>query len=184
MRMAEEMRPGCTVMMKHIIGTVASKHIPSVWAALPQHVQDEVVAKAVEDTPGFVAAFFGDLQAHLDEMFDLKEMVRVVWWLPTEPLSAHTLPSPGRDALLQTQRAAERGVPAVWPKGAQVHRTQRRLLRILVWTGPSGGVVLRSRMVRYRATPVVLLHVADDASTGGSCRWLASWLATSPISWP
>ena len=57
MRMAEEMRPGCTVMMKHIIGTVASKHIPSVWAALPQHVQDEVVAKAVEDTPGFVAAF-------------------------------------------------------------------------------------------------------------------------------
>lgn len=38
-------------------------------------IQEEVKFRALEDAPAFVSAFMGDVQANLDDVFDLKFMV-------------------------------------------------------------------------------------------------------------
>lgn len=73
--MAECMRPVLRRQLETIIEDMAQRYAPKVWANVQPRVREELVEMAFEDVPGVVTAMNRELQARIEEVFDLEEMV-------------------------------------------------------------------------------------------------------------
>ena len=73
-KFAEEMENGLLLLIDNIIEEVATQHLPSVWAQLPQEVKDEIVVLTNSACPDFLTAVISDIQNNVEEYFDIKEM--------------------------------------------------------------------------------------------------------------
>jgi uncharacterized membrane protein YheB (UPF0754 family) len=73
-RFSEVMEEGVLLLMDSIINEVAMEYMPNVWQTLPQDVKDEMVIVADSASPEFLTAFMADMQKHVDDVLDIKEM--------------------------------------------------------------------------------------------------------------
>eukprot|EP00957_Ditylum_brightwellii_P128568 9807444-Ditylum_brightwellii.AAC.1 len=62
------------LLMDTIINEVAIQYMPSVWAKLPQDVKDEIIIAADKESGNFLEAFVSDMQGHIEDVLDIKEM--------------------------------------------------------------------------------------------------------------
>ncbi len=74
-KFSDVMEPGLITVMDTIINETAEEYAPTVWEFLPDHVRDECVLKALEESPKFLAGFMDDVKDHILDIFDLKHMV-------------------------------------------------------------------------------------------------------------
>ena len=73
-RFSEVMEDGMLLVMDSILNEIADKYMGDAWNNLPQEVQDDVIVTAEQDANEFMAGFMKDLQAHFDDVMDLKAM--------------------------------------------------------------------------------------------------------------
>jgi hypothetical protein len=68
------MEDGVLLMMDAVINEAAEKYMGDSWKKLPKEVRDDIIVTAEADANDFMAGFMADLQAHFDDVMDLKEM--------------------------------------------------------------------------------------------------------------
>lgn len=73
-RFSEVMEDGVLLMMDSVINQVAEQYMGNAWKKLPPEVRDDVIVTAEADANQFMAGFMADLQAHFDDVMDLKDM--------------------------------------------------------------------------------------------------------------
>ncbi|CAB9519989.1 expressed unknown protein [Seminavis robusta] len=73
-KFSEVMEDGMLLIMDAIINDVAEQFMGDSWNNLPKEVRDDVVITAEADANEFMANFMADLQAHFDDVMDLKAM--------------------------------------------------------------------------------------------------------------
>lgn len=73
-RFSAVMEDGMLLVMDSIINEVAENYMGDSWKKLPEDVRDDVIVTAETDANEFMASFMADLQAHFDDVMDLKEM--------------------------------------------------------------------------------------------------------------
>lgn len=82
-KMTEHMRPGLEEMMHDTLGEVLRDAMPSLWDSLSRPIQEEIVARSIEEVPEFFRKFLDDVTVNLEQVFDVKHMV--VEHLATHP---------------------------------------------------------------------------------------------------
>lgn len=73
-RFSEIMADSILLMMDKIINEVAADYMPNVWASLPAEVKDDIVLTAHDECGPFMASFMQDMQDHVDDVVDIKNM--------------------------------------------------------------------------------------------------------------
>lgn len=73
-RFAQVMEDPVLLMLDKIIQEVAMTYMPSVWEGLPQDVKDDIVVTAHNDCEVFLSDFMQDMQDHVDDVVDIKDM--------------------------------------------------------------------------------------------------------------
>lgn len=58
-----------------MIDEVAMAHSPQVWGLLPVTVKEELIHKAHEEAPPAIADLMRQMQIHIDDVFDIEDMV-------------------------------------------------------------------------------------------------------------
>lgn len=71
---SEVMESGILLLIDKTIEEVALAHMPRVWEKVPQEVKDEIVILADRESPKFLTAFMKDMQEHIYDIYDLKDM--------------------------------------------------------------------------------------------------------------
>mmetsp|Transcript_16968 Transcript_16968/g.37062 ORF Transcript_16968/g.37062 Transcript_16968/m.37062 type:complete len:413 (+) Transcript_16968:105-1343(+) len=71
-KFSDVMSDSVLLMMDEIISDVASEYMPTVWNSLPQAVKDDIVLTTDNETGSFLAEFMQDMQAHVDDVVDIK----------------------------------------------------------------------------------------------------------------
>ena len=74
-RVAAEMGPALHATLDEVITSVAQTHSPDLWALLPANVKRELVNQAHEDAPPAIASLMREMQSHVEEIFDIEDMV-------------------------------------------------------------------------------------------------------------
>ncbi|RHY40130.1 hypothetical protein DYB37_001350 [Aphanomyces astaci] len=74
-QVVKELEPILFSTIKDIVETMANKYNPSLWRVLPTSVKDEIVEKVKEDAPVHIEALMGEIKHHIDDVFDLEDMV-------------------------------------------------------------------------------------------------------------
>lgn len=74
-RVAAEMGAALHVTLDEVITEVAQLHSPDLWALLPTRVKRELVNQAHEEAPPAIAALMRSMQEHIDDVFDIEDMV-------------------------------------------------------------------------------------------------------------
>eukprot|EP01138_Halocafeteria_seosinensis_P014505 gb/GECG01014808.1/.p1 GENE.gb/GECG01014808.1/~~gb/GECG01014808.1/.p1 ORF type:complete len:465 (+),score=43.75 gb/GECG01014808.1/:1-1395(+) len=72
---ADKSKPEMRRQMKDIIDRVAYNNVPEVWDRLPEGMKQDLYDSAVEQSPPYLANFIRNLQAEIEQIFDLKHMV-------------------------------------------------------------------------------------------------------------
>mmetsp|Transcript_3502 Transcript_3502/g.10078 ORF Transcript_3502/g.10078 Transcript_3502/m.10078 type:complete len:415 (-) Transcript_3502:183-1427(-) len=67
--------PGMLQMMNEIINETSRELMPTVWEFLPVSVREEVVLRAMEESPAFLSDFMEDVKENIYKVFDIKHMV-------------------------------------------------------------------------------------------------------------
>eukprot|EP00934_Nitzschia_sp_Nitz4_P007530 Nitzschia sp. Nitz4//scaffold13_size275219//194807//196501//NITZ4_000897-RA/size275219-processed-gene-0.102-mRNA-1//1//CDS//3329536083//7520//frame0 len=73
-RFADIMDDVVLLMMDEVINEVANDFMPEAWKSIPQEVKDDIVVTAGNESGKFMAAFMKDMQEHIDDVVDIKEM--------------------------------------------------------------------------------------------------------------
>mmetsp|Transcript_15232 Transcript_15232/g.30763 ORF Transcript_15232/g.30763 Transcript_15232/m.30763 type:complete len:408 (+) Transcript_15232:465-1688(+) len=73
-KFSEAMEEGVLLLMDEIVNEVAMEYMPGVWKKLPEDVRDEMVIVAHQASPEFLTAFMTDMQKHVDDILDMKQM--------------------------------------------------------------------------------------------------------------
>jgi uncharacterized membrane protein YheB (UPF0754 family) len=71
---AEVMDEAVLVMMDQVINETANEYMPDTWSKIPQEVRDDIVVTADNETGNFLTAFMKDMQEHVEDVVDIKEM--------------------------------------------------------------------------------------------------------------
>jgi uncharacterized membrane protein YheB (UPF0754 family) len=73
-KFSEVMEDGVLLLMDEILDEVGMEYMPDVWRKLPQDVRDEMVVVAHQASDEFLTAFMTDMQKHVDDVLDMKQM--------------------------------------------------------------------------------------------------------------
>jgi uncharacterized membrane protein YheB (UPF0754 family) len=73
-RFAEVMDDAILLLMDKVINEVANEYMPQTWSKIPQAVKDDIIVTAGNESDAFMTAFMKDLQAHVYDIVDIKEM--------------------------------------------------------------------------------------------------------------
>ena len=73
-RFAVVMEDAVLLMMDAVIGEVANEYMPAAWSKIPQEVKDDIIVTADRESTKFMSAFMKDMQTHVDDVVDIKEM--------------------------------------------------------------------------------------------------------------
>lgn len=73
-RFADVMDDVVLLMMDEIINEVAEEYMPDTWNKIPKRVRDDIVVTADNESNAFLTAFMKDMQAHIEDVCDIKEM--------------------------------------------------------------------------------------------------------------
>lgn len=73
-KFSEVMGDSLLLMMDAIIEEVAMEYMPTAWENLPQAVKDDIVVTADQEGEHFLAEFMKDMQDHVDDVVDIKQM--------------------------------------------------------------------------------------------------------------
>ena len=73
-RFAEVMDDVVLLMMDQVINEVANEYMPQTWKNLPKDVRDDIVVTADNESGKFLTAFMKDMQDHVEDVVDIKEM--------------------------------------------------------------------------------------------------------------
>jgi uncharacterized membrane protein YheB (UPF0754 family) len=68
------MEEGLLLLMDQIINEVANEYMPTAWNMLPTTVRDEIIVMADKESNEFLATFMADMQEHIEDVLDIKEM--------------------------------------------------------------------------------------------------------------
>lgn len=66
------MEDSLLLLMDKVISEAAMEYMPSVWTQLPQAVKDDIIVTADTENKAFLAGFMKDMQAHVDDVVDIK----------------------------------------------------------------------------------------------------------------
>ena len=73
-RFAEVMDEAVLLMMDQVINEVANEYMPEAWNKIPKDVRDDIVVTADNESGKFLTAFMKDMQEHVEDVVDIKEM--------------------------------------------------------------------------------------------------------------
>lgn len=73
-KFAEVMDDAVLLMMDQVINEVAEQYMPEAWKKIPKEVRDDIVVTANDQSNEFMTAFMKDMQAHIEDVCDIKEM--------------------------------------------------------------------------------------------------------------
>lgn len=73
-KFAEVMDDAVLLMMDQVINEVAEEYMPTTWNNIPKEVKDDIIVSADDESNKFLVAFMKDMQAHIDDVVDIKEM--------------------------------------------------------------------------------------------------------------
>lgn len=73
-RFAEVMDDAVLLMMDQVINEVAEKYMSTTWKNIPKDVRDDIIVSADDESNKFLVAFMRDMQAHIEDVVDIKEM--------------------------------------------------------------------------------------------------------------
>jgi uncharacterized membrane protein YheB (UPF0754 family) len=73
-RFAEVMDDAVLLMMDEVINEVANEYMPDVWKSIPKAVRDDIIVTADGESGKFLTAFMKDMQEHVEDVVDIKEM--------------------------------------------------------------------------------------------------------------
>lgn len=73
-KFSETMEDAVLLMMDNVINEVAQQYMPQTWAKLPKEVRDEIIVAADNESGKFMLAFMTDMQAHVEDVVDIKQM--------------------------------------------------------------------------------------------------------------
>ena len=62
------------LMMDEVINEVANEFMPQTWKNIPKEVRDDIVVTADGESNKFLVDFMKDMQAHIEDVVDIKEM--------------------------------------------------------------------------------------------------------------
>ncbi|KAL3943104.1 MAG: hypothetical protein SGBAC_002795 [Bacillariaceae sp.] len=74
MKFAEVMDDVVLLMMDEVINEVANEFMPQTWNNIPKEVRDDIVVTADNESNTFLVDFMKDMQAHIEDVVDIKEM--------------------------------------------------------------------------------------------------------------
>eukprot|EP00002_Diphylleia_rotans_P032735 TRINITY_DN6901_c0_g1_i1.p1 TRINITY_DN6901_c0_g1~~TRINITY_DN6901_c0_g1_i1.p1 ORF type:complete len:409 (-),score=95.06 TRINITY_DN6901_c0_g1_i1:201-1427(-) len=72
---AAELEPAMVRIISSTVMEVASSESPEIWELLPQHIKQEIINKACEDVPPYVADIMTEVKNNFHDVFDIKETV-------------------------------------------------------------------------------------------------------------
>jgi uncharacterized membrane protein YheB (UPF0754 family) len=73
-KFAEVMDDAVLLMMDAVINEVANEYMGKTWNSIPKEVRDDIVVSADEESNKFLVTFMRDMQEHIDDVVDIKEM--------------------------------------------------------------------------------------------------------------
>eukprot|EP00980_Cylindrotheca_fusiformis_P008106 scaffold1727_cov133-Cylindrotheca_fusiformis.AAC.9 len=73
-KFAEAMDDVVLLMMDEVINEVANEFMPKTWNSIPKDVRDDIIVSADGESNKFLIAFMNDMQAHIEDVVDIKEM--------------------------------------------------------------------------------------------------------------
>jgi uncharacterized membrane protein YheB (UPF0754 family) len=73
-KFADAMDDAILLLMDNVINEVANEYMPQAWASMPQAVKDDIVVTADNESGAFMAGFMKDMQTHVYDIVDIKEM--------------------------------------------------------------------------------------------------------------
>lgn len=73
-RFAEVMDDAVLLMLDDIISETATEYMGDAWKNIPQTVKDDIVVTADNESNAFLTDFMQDMQAHIEDVCDIKEM--------------------------------------------------------------------------------------------------------------
>lgn len=73
-KFADVMEDSVLLMLDKVIQEVAMQYMPNVWEGLPKDVKDDIVVTADSDCGAFLSDFMKDMQEHVDDVVDIKDM--------------------------------------------------------------------------------------------------------------
>jgi len=62
------------LMMDEVINEVANEFMPQTWSNIPKEVRDYIIVTADGESSKFLVDFMKDMQAHIEDVVDIKEM--------------------------------------------------------------------------------------------------------------
>jgi len=71
---AKVMDDAILLLMDKVINEVAMETMPQTWGNIPQAVKDDIIVTADNESSAFMTDFMKDMQAHIDDIVDIKEM--------------------------------------------------------------------------------------------------------------
>jgi len=71
---AKVMDDAILLLMDKVINEVAMETMPQAWSNIPQAVKDDIVITADNESIIFMTSFMKDMQAHIHDVVDIKEM--------------------------------------------------------------------------------------------------------------
>jgi len=71
---AKVMDDAILLLMDKVVNEVAIETMPQRWGNIPQAVKDDIIVTADNESGKFMTEFMEDMQAHIDDVVDIKEM--------------------------------------------------------------------------------------------------------------
>ncbi|VEU43590.1 unnamed protein product [Pseudo-nitzschia multistriata] len=73
-KFAEAMDEAILLMLDNVISEVAMETMPNTWGNIPQAVKDDIIVTADNESGKFLTEFMKDMQAHVYDVVDIKEI--------------------------------------------------------------------------------------------------------------
>lgn len=73
-KFSEVMDDAILILLDKVINEVAMETMPQTWGNIPQSVKDDIIVTADNESDKFLTEFMKDMQAHVDDVVDIKEM--------------------------------------------------------------------------------------------------------------
>jgi uncharacterized membrane protein YheB (UPF0754 family) len=72
---ADELKPILPSIIEDIVDDIMMEQAPKVWEAMPVKIKKNIYKRARQNAPSIISEMMEDVQANIDEVFDLKGMV-------------------------------------------------------------------------------------------------------------
>jgi len=73
-KFAEVMDDSILLLLDKVVNEVAMETMPQAWGNIPQAVKDDIIVTADNESGKFLVEFMKDMQAHVHDVVDIKEM--------------------------------------------------------------------------------------------------------------